>query len=150
MQSLGHVVVRTMAIAFGLIVAYLAAGMFLAIGLFSGLVRDFTAGLEMPADEQGALGNLAIVGIGLLSGARIAGLALGPSIVAVILAELLGWRGLIANLLLAGVVGLATGWIISGGQSVSSGVVVVLLATGFCGGFFYWLIAGRKAGAWRG
>jgi hypothetical protein len=150
MQSAGHLVVRAFVILFGLAAAFLAAGAFLTIGLFSGYVRDFTASLDMPAGDQGTLGMLAMIGIGLVSSARIAGLAFGPSILAVLIAELLAWRGLTINLLMGGLVGLATGWILSGGEAISSGVVVVLLATGFSGGFFYWLIAGRKAGSWRG
>jgi hypothetical protein len=150
MQSIGHLVVRAFAIVLGLGAAYLAAGMFLTIGLFSGFLRDFTASLDMPADEQGALGTLAMVGVGLFSSARIAGLAFGPSVLAVLIAEVLAWRGLIANLLLGGLVGLAAGWVASGGGTISSGVVSILLAAGFCGAFFYWLIAGRNAGSWRG
>ena len=30
------------------------------------------------------------------------------------------------------------------------GVSLVLLSAGFVGAFFYWLIAGRGAGGWRG
>jgi hypothetical protein len=150
MQSAGHLVVRAVIIALGLALAYLAAGVFLTIGLFSGPIRDVTSGLDLPADEQGGLGMLAIAGISILSGARIAGLAFAPSLVAILAGELLAWRGLTANLLLAGIVGLATGWIASGGEAISSGAVIVLLATGFSGGLFYWLVAGRSAGSWRG
>lgn len=151
---LGHIIVRLIAIFFGLAVAFLAAGIFISFGLFGGYFRDLFQQAEIANGDAAPLAAFAVFAIGILSSFQIASLALAPSALAVLVAELMGWRGLTINLVLGGLVGLATGWVVSGGPSeagpMSQGALLVLLATGFIGGFFYWLVAGRGAGGWRG
>jgi hypothetical protein len=147
---LGHIIVRLVAILFGLALAFLAAGIFISFGLFGGYFLDFVQQADLQGGEGPPMAAFAVFAVGLLSSFKIASLALAPSAFAILVAELMGWRGLTVNLVLGGIVGLATGWIVSGGHSqMSQGALLVLLATGFIGGFFYWLIAGRGAGGWR-
>jgi hypothetical protein len=147
----GHIIVRLVAIFFGLALAFLAAGIFISFGLFGGYFTELFQQADIANGEATPLAAFAIVAVGVLSSFQIASLALAPSAFAIVIAELMGWRGLTVNLVLGGLVGLATGWIVSGGDAaMSQGTLLVLLATGFTGGFFYWLVAGRGAGGWRG
>lgn len=158
----GHLIVRLVAIFFGLFLAMLAAGLFLSFGLFSGFLTEFFADLQGalapdpyyrndPVDTS-PLVNLLVIVIGFLSSFQIAGMAALPTFLAIALAEGFRWRGLTINLVLGGAVALATGLSVfsdRGGVGLpSDGALVVLLATGFIGGFVYWLIAGRSAGKW--
>jgi hypothetical protein len=74
-----------------------------------------------------------------------------PAALAIVVGEAMRWRGLVANLLLGGLVALFAGWRHFGGGAaldVPRGVILVLLSAGFVAGFAYWLIAGRSAGRW--
>ena len=148
----GHIVVRLVLIFAGLAAGYLAAGVFLSIGLFGDMLANLFAGSQIPLREQGPITTFAVLVLGLLSSFQIASLAFAPSAFAVLVAELAGWRGLTVNLVLGGLVGLAVGWMLTGGApgAISGGAALVLLSAGFVGAFFYWLIAGRGAGGWRG
>lgn len=155
MQTLGHFIVRLVAIFFGLFVAMLAAGIFLAFGLFAGAFADFFTELELAFQtdlgETGPLVAALVMFAGFITSIEVFAVALFPATVAIVIAELARWRGLTINLLLGGVVALAAGtsgyaWRHEG--LPSDGTLVVLLATGFIAGFFYWLIAGRSAGMW--
>ena len=160
MRFLGHLIVRLVAVFFGLFVAMLAASLFLSAGIFGGMASDFLADLQWviegdpyldPADTS-PLVTLLVVVIGFFTSFHVAGLAALPTLLAVGLAEFMRWRGMTINLVLGGMVALATGLSVfseTGGAGLpSDGTLVVLLATGFVGGFFYWLIAGRSAGKW--
>ncbi len=153
----GNLIVRIFAIAFGLLLAWLAAGMFLAAGLYSGLFRPFFAELDLSAQEVDVLTIIVVTVLGIVQALSLAAIAFAPSALAVLAAELFRWRGLVINLVLGGIVGLATGWLALRGSelqaiaqgNLSQGAALVLLATGFCGGFVYWLVAGRNSGNWR-
>jgi hypothetical protein len=162
MQIIGHFIVRLIAILFGLFIAMLAAGMFLSFGLFAGTFSEFFSELQIifndpyqnPADPSPLVTFLVIIA-GLFTSFHVAGLASVPTTIAIATAELMHWRGLTINLVLGGLVSLFTGLAIFGSTIAyqqtglpSEGTLVVLLATGFIGGFFYWLIAGRSAGKW--
>ncbi|MCU0790581.1 MAG: hypothetical protein MUE79_05945 [Nitratireductor sp.] len=148
----GHIIVRLVLVFIGLLVAFAAAGIFMAFGLFAGFFSDLFASAQVPQAEVAPLTALAVLAVGLFSSFQIASLAFAPAALAILVAELAGWRGLVANLLLGGLVGLATGWILTAGEpgAISGGSALVLLSAGFVGSFFYWLVAGRGAGGWRG
>lgn len=148
----GNIIVRLISVFFGLLLAWLAAGLFMAGGLYSGFFRPFFADLDLSASEADALTIIVVAVLGIVQAFTLAATAFAPSALAVLLAEIFRWRGMVVNIVLGGVVGLATGWLAlrgSGQDPVSQGAALVLLATGFCGGFVYWLVAGRGAGNWR-
>jgi hypothetical protein len=161
MQLIGHFIVRLIAILFGIIVAMLAAGMFLSFGMFAGTFTEFFIELQFifdgdpyadPANTSPLVTFLVIIA-GFFTSFHVASLATLPAAITIAIAELLRWQGMTINLVLGGLVSLFTGLSIYGstkGGLPSDGTLVVLLATGFIAGFFYWLIAGRNAGKWLG
>lgn len=169
MQLLGHFIVRLIAVLFGLFIAMLAAGMFLSFGLFAGAFTEFFNELQLflneeiirdPYGEQldtSPLVTLVVVIAGFFTSFHVMSLAALPTTIAIAIAELMRWSGLTINLVLGGLVALFTGLSIHGATRAGSeqalpsdGTLVVLLATGFIAGFFYWMIAGRSAGKWLG
>jgi hypothetical protein len=72
-----------------------------------------------------------------------------PAAVAIILAETFGWRSALYYLLVGGLIGATAIHLTtqSGALDFAERPHVTLLAAGFVGGFVYWLIAGRLAGA---
>lgn len=161
MQTLGHFIVRLVVILIGIFVAMLAAGMFLSFGLFAGAFSEFFAELQWiiegdpymdPADTS-PLVTLLVVIIGFFTSFHVMSLAALPATIAIAIAEMMRWQGMTINLVLGGLVALFTGVSLYGSTREglpSEGTLVVLLATGFIAGFFYWLIAGRSAGKWLG
>ncbi len=158
MQLIGHFIVRLIAILFGLLVAMLAVGIFLSFGIFSETFTQFFADLNWTlngdpytGDKTDGLATGALIIIGFFSSFYVAGLAALPTTITIAVAELMRWRSMTINLVLGGVIALFTGLSVFGAKQdglPSDGTLVVLLATGFVGGFFYWLIAGRSAGNW--
>lgn len=158
MQYIGHFIVRMFAITFGIIAAMLAASMFISFGTFGGMFEQFFLDLnyvfEGDLRDTDPLVTWFVVIVGFISSFYVASLAILPAIITIAIAELMRWQGFTINLVLGGFVGLFTG--ITSFASVneaglpSEGTLIVLLAAGFIGGFFYWLIAGRSAGKWLG
>ncbi len=169
MQLLGHFIVRLVVILFGILVAMLAAGMFLSFGLFAGVFTDFFSELQLFLSEEfvhnpnhapygepvdtSPIVTLLVVVIGFFTSFHVMSLATLPTTIAIAIAELMRWHSLTVNLVLGGMVALFTGVSLHGSTRdglPSEGTLVVLLATGFIAGFFYWMIAGRSAGKWLG
>ncbi len=144
MALLGHFIVRLVQILFAIAFGAFAAALFLSIGY----VREF-AGPAF-ADAAGEQANTVLITVlALFSGPFVFAGVLGPALVAVATSEILHWRGLIANLVLGGLVALYAGWRHYGGEfDPSRGALAVLLSAGFVAGLAYWLIAGRSAGRW--
>ncbi len=156
MKLLGDLILRLAAIFFGVMVALVTASIFLSIGLFGGFFTEFFTELNAAFDGDGQNVNsliaLAVVALGLISSFHVAGMVLLPTTLAIGITELMRWRGVITYLVLGGLVGLFTGvsaFTLESDGLPSDGTLIVLLATGFVGGFFYWLIAGRGAGSWQ-
>ena len=158
MQTFGHFIVRLIAILFGIFIAMLAAGMFLSFGMFAGAFTEFFTELSWTlngdpyqAEEMDGLVTLLVVIAGFFTSFHVASIAALPAAIAIAIAEMMRWRGMTINLVLGGAVSLFTGLSLYGSTREglpSDGTLVVLLATGFIAGFFYWLIAGRSAGKW--
>ncbi len=162
MQTLGHFIVRLVAILFGIFIAMLAAGMFLSFGMFAGAFTEFFKELSWTlngdpyhTDEMDGLVTLLVVIAGFFTSFHVASIAALPATIAIAIAEMMRWQGMTINLVLGGLVSLFTGLSLYGSLQTgvetglpSDGTLVVLLATGFIAGFFYWLIAGRNAGKW--
>jgi hypothetical protein len=93
---------------------------------------------------------LVTVGIGLITSVQLAALAILPVILAVAITEMMRWNGMVTHLVLGGVSALFVVFTQLPQATVpSEGTLIVTLAMGFVGGFFYWLIAGRGAGSWQ-
>lgn len=143
---IGHLVVRLISVAIGFAAAVLVAALFLSLGYVrdvAGPIFEYHTGVE--AD------GLLVPIIGIAATPVLAANVLAPSALAIAIAELMRWRGLIANALAGGMVALFAGWRAFGlepDQALEQGVVLVLLATGFLAGCVYWAIAGRSAGKW--
>ncbi len=121
-------------IPLGFIAACLAAGIFLAVAAYgiAALDRDT---LIWPAI------------FGVLAAPLIGGLAALPALIAIILAELLSWRSVLAYLVAGGAAGLAATLLAYGGaEAIGFGDVQLSMTAGIIGGLAYWLVAGRTAG----
>jgi hypothetical protein len=72
-----------------------------------------------------------------------------PAAVAIVLAESFAWRSALYYLLVGGAIGAIAVHLTeqSGALDFADQPYVTLVASGFVGGFVYWLIAGRLAGS---
>ncbi|MEC9343643.1 MAG: hypothetical protein VYD64_07325 [Pseudomonadota bacterium] len=151
MQFLGNLIVRAVPVLLGLVLAFVAAGLFLGFGFYAEVV-DPVFDVDPRIRHDGVI----VLLTGLAWSPFIAAAAMGPALVIIAVAEVLKLRGLVTNTLAGGMVALFVYWAGHGsadpsgsaGRSLSDGALIVLLATGFIGGLVYWLIAGRSAGKW--
>ena len=116
MQSLGHFIVRLVAILFGVFIAMLAAGMFLSFGMFFGAFTEFFTELSWTlngdpyhAEELDGLVTLLVVIAGFFTSFHVASIAALPAAIAIAIAEMMRWQGMTINLVLGGLVSLFTG-----------------------------------------
>ena len=145
MRFIGNLIVRLVAIGLGLVFAYLCCGLFIGMGFYAEMVRP---AIDPPA--SGGEGVIAILS-GLIWSPIVAMAATGPALALIAFAEPLRLRGLFANLVIGAIAALLSFWLATGRAlepNISQGALAVLLATGFVGGFAYWLVAGRNAGRW--
>jgi hypothetical protein len=120
-------------IPLGFILAVFAASLVLLIG-------------STPATPLGDAERLVLH---IFGAAIVGGFSLLPMAVAILAAAARRWRSLIVWLLIGGGLGLL-GWAppqLPPADYRIDAWVAVYLAAGFAGGFVYWLIAGRGAGA---
>ena len=146
MRVLANLIVRLVAIGFGLLCAVLTSAIFLSVGL----LRDVIG--PRFEYETGVNADPMLIAIFSFAGSPLVlQWVLAPAAIIIALAEAFSWRGLLANLALGALVALVAGWRALGGDPSlpSQGSLVVLAGAGFCGGLVYWLIAGRSAGNWR-
>lgn len=162
MAFIGNLILRLIVIGFGLLIAFFAAGLFYVAAVLYGMdllggefdIIQSNGGLE-PVDfssvnEAELERFLAAVFVALQTfviGASLAGRVLLASTLVIAIAELQSWRGFVTNMLLGGGIAIFAG--LTGiDYQIKQAFFIILLATGFVGGFFYWLIAGRSAGRW--
>ena len=146
MAWIGHVIVRMVQIAFAIALASLAAALFLSIGYVRDIAGPWFANFTGERADSVLIAAFALFGAPFL----LAEIFL-PATAAAAIAEAARLRGLIANLLLGGVVALFVGWRHFGGDGTfepSRGALLVLMAAGFIAGLAYWIVAGRSAGRW--
>lgn len=121
---------------------------FLAASLAAGMIITLAAGAQPnPGEATGDfLAKLLLVSVfaSMFVGA-VAGI---PALIAIVLAELFGWRSLILHLVIGAGIGLSAFLLgIGGGEPPAARSDLQLgAAAGAVAGFVYWLIAGRKAG----
>ncbi|MGH6725929.1 MAG: hypothetical protein ACREB8_05215 [Pseudolabrys sp.] len=144
MSLLGRIVV----ILFALIVASVAAGIALAIGI---IAPDWAAMDSDPVER------VQFFAVSFFATSYIGAVALAPAFVLIVVAEALRIR----NFIYYGVAGALVGLSSYFGSNVSMKLenttdvtpvghtLQLAAAAGIIGGVVYWLIAGRRAGAWR-
>jgi hypothetical protein len=113
------------------VLALIAAATTVTIGLFGGQIDGDTAPF--------ALGT----GIGIMFYAGL--ITFVPALIAVILAETLGWRSLTFYLAAGGVIGLIASetTLAFDGLAFAGDLRLLCVAGGFVAGAVYWLIAGK-------
>jgi len=145
---------RLIVIAFALLVAIFAAGLLIGFGLSSGLVTEFIGtdpiSFFNDPDVEFAILTVAAFGIGLVASVELAGVAMIPVLLAILIAEMARWQGMVTHLVLGAVCGM---FILlnelPSDVSPQEGTIIVTLAASFVAAFFYWLIAGRGSGNWQ-
>ena len=146
---------RLIVVVFALGLALLGASMVLAFGITSGVVSEFLGAANYEALDESDWGItvlvVATVGVGLVTSFQLAGLALLPIVIAVVMCEIMRWQGLTINLILSGLCALFVMFTqLPEAIDPAEGTIIITLAMGFVGGFVYWLVAGRAAGNWLG
>jgi hypothetical protein len=144
MSLLGRIVV----IIFALIVASMAAGIVLAIGI---VAPDWSAMDSDPVER------MSFFVISFFATSFIGAVAMAPAALLIVLSEALRIRSFIYYGVAGALVGLASYF----GSDISvrlenttdvspvGNALQLAAAAGIIGGLAYWLIAGRRAGAWR-
>jgi hypothetical protein len=138
------IVIRLFALSIGYLLACTAAAIV------------FTLGTLSAADDQlvSQIPSFALWWLICVEAAVMAALAMLPALLVIALAEGFAWRSVILYGVLGGVLALALGYgidfagYIGGPDSIVAHEREVLAASGIAGGLTYWLVAGRKAGAW--
>jgi len=140
---------RIIVIVFALVVASMAAGITLAIGI----VAPDWAGIDSDPVER-----VSFFIVSFFATSFVGAVAMAPAFVLIVLAEAARIRSLIYYGVAGALVGLASYF----GSSISvrlenttdvppvEHALQLAAAAGIIGGVVYWLIAGRRAGAWRG
>jgi hypothetical protein len=117
------------------IAALVAGALIITIALFGGQIDADTAPLVIGV----------AIGVTLYGGVT----TFLPALLAIVLAEIFSWRSIFYWLAAGGVIGVLASEITKayGGFDFTVHLLPIYLAGGFVGGFVYWLIAGRDAGA---
>ncbi|MGI9350505.1 MAG: hypothetical protein ACR2O3_02980 [Rhizobiaceae bacterium] len=146
---------RLIVVCFALIVALLAASLFIGFGFASGIMEGFLDPEVYAETRDEEIGNIAIgiatFVIAVFTGINLAGFTVLPTTIAVAVTEMMRWQSLTIQLVLGGLCALFTMFTVlalPAGELPSNGSVIIALAAGFVATFFYWLIAGRNAGEW--
>ena len=140
------VLARIVVVFFAYILGCVAAAVILTIGTLTPEWDDLTA------MGMSTLVVWSTVGI---SAAIIASVAFMPALLVIALAEGFAWRSSILYAALGGALSLSLsyGLDLAGYVGEPGSPLVhereVFAAAGIAGGFVYWLVAGRKAGAWK-
>jgi len=127
-------------ITLGLILAFVAAGIFLAWGFFQA---------SQPQAET--IRFAAMIGTGLVTASAIGSAAFTPAIFLVLLAEVFRWRAMFYHVGGAGLIALGL-WALGSPPGDGGGLrpgTPIALAGGFLAGAVYWVIAGISSGSWR-
>jgi hypothetical protein len=139
-------IIRLVMVIFGYLLACVAASLILTVGM---LTPDWS---ELLAAGVQTAAFAPVVAIGA---AIIAGIAMFPSLLVIVLAEGFAWRSSLVYGALGGALSLSLsyGLDFAGYAGEADGYATrdrqVLAAAGIAGGFVYWLFAGRKAGSWK-
>ena len=137
-MSFSRLLARLMMVPFGLILAILAAGIFLSFAVFS---------MEPAATSDPNIESIFTLFTGVFLAGVLGSAAFYPAILGLMVAEFFSWRSLWVYLGF----GLALSLFATHApgeplDSLAIALDVRAMAAGLIGGFVYWLIAGRGAG----
>ena len=140
------IILRILVVMVAYILACVAASIVLTIGTLTPQWDDLSS-LGLPSAVLWW-----VVGVGA---AFIVAVATPPALLVIALAEGFAWRSSLVYAALGGVLALSlsygldfAGYVGEPGSSLA-GEHEVIAAAGIAGGFIYWLLAGRRAGAWK-
>jgi hypothetical protein len=140
------VITRILVVIFAYFIACIGASIVLTIGTLTPAWDDLAAA----GFQSGAMWVVVFI-----SAAVIAAVAILPAMLVIALAEGFAWRSIVIYGLLGAALSLSlsygldfTGYV-ADPDSLLAHERVVLAAAGIAGGFVYWLLAGRRAGAWK-
>ena len=139
-MSFSRLLARTVMVPFGLVLAMLAAGIFLSFAVFSMDPSGFHGG---DPDVQ----NIFTIFSGVFLAGVMGSFAFYPALLGLLIAEFFSWRSLWFYLGYGLVLSLFATH--SSGEPLDAMAVALdvrALAAGLIGGFVYWLVAGRGAG----
>lgn len=140
------VIARILVVIFAYFLACIGASIILTVGTLTPEWDDLAAA----GFHSGAMWAVVFV-----IGTVIAAIAMLPAMLVILLAEGFGWRSILIYGALGGALALSLsyGLDFSGYAGEPDSVLTrgreVFAASGIAGGFVYWLIAGRRAGAWK-
>jgi hypothetical protein len=124
-------------------IGYIAAVLTAAVTILAGWYGHDAGAISSDAIQTGA-----VIGLGLWLVLEIGALSVIPGFLAIVVAELFGWRSVFFYLAVGGALGLLA-WQFPGAVWEGEGSQLLLPAAGFVGSLAYWLIAGRFAGIGR-
>jgi hypothetical protein len=117
----------------GYVAACLAAGLMVALRLYDIGSADFAM------DGFG-------VGFTLILATYFGAVTAVPALIAIMLAEALGWRSFFFWSPLGGAIAFVGEMVMARGGALASRELTLVVAAGLVAGAVYWLIAGRKSG----
>lgn len=150
---IGSLIVQALLVVVGYVVALMAA---LTVAMLGASVAAANLAADLAASPQGDYAPLvdftvATMGVGFQTLTQ----AVVPSIIAIALAEVFRLRHVVTYLLAGCVIGLFTALPVDQVMAtgfplfpLDSGLLRISVAAAAVGAFFYWLIAGRRAGCW--
>jgi hypothetical protein len=136
----------------GYIWACVAASLVLALGTLTPQWNELFVPLGLQSAHAQSVAMWIVVGLGALV---IFVVGFLPVLLVVVIAEGFGLRSVIVYGVIGGALALAAGYGLDFGRYLVAhdgdlnNEREVIAAAGIAGGLVYWLVAGRKAGAWR-
>ena len=144
------VLARIVMIFIAYALACFAASAVLTLGMLAPNWND----LGTLADQNPDVESIAVWSVVMLGGFVIGAVAMLPSLIAIALVEGLALRSIVIYGVIGGLLALAlaygldfAGYVVTA-NSPYARQHEVMAAAGIAGGLVYWLIAGRRAGAW--
>jgi len=144
-------ITRVLAVLVAYALACVAASVVLTIGTLTPHWNEWSS----LAPQSSELQSAALWAVILLGTVVIAGIAFLPALLVIVLAEGFAWRSVLVYGALGGALALGlrygldfAGYVGAPGREFAR-EREVMAAAGIAGGLVYWLVAGRRAGAWK-
>ena len=149
-MSLSRLIARIIMVPFGLVLALIAAGIFLSFALHAMEPMHMNQMATGPQGMPGEMEGVFTVFSGIFLASVMGSIAFYPAIIGLIVAEFFSLRSLWIYLLYGLVLSLfATHGPGEPVDSLAIALDIRAVAAGLIGGFVYWLVSGRGAGIVR-